>query len=149
MGIFDCVMRRGKDNGGVKMEESVTLKLGRYEALRDKARRVDVVEKENGQLKEELTIVRKQLEELQQPVEEEPTCEEGIVNPKIAESSEDSKEKFRARYPDGVTVISVDDLKKSILLCDKGIYSSIRCRCGSLELHRDRRHAFLQSHVLG
>ena len=29
------------------------------------------------------------------------------------------------------------------------IYSSIRCRCGSLELHRDRRHAFLQSHVLG
>ena len=29
------------------------------------------------------------------------------------------------------------------------LYSSIRCRCGSLELHRDRRHAFLQSHVLG
>ena len=29
------------------------------------------------------------------------------------------------------------------------IYSSIRCWCGSLELHRDRRHAFLQSHVLG
>lgn len=33
------------------MEESVTLKLGRYAALRDKAIRVDVLEKENGRLK--------------------------------------------------------------------------------------------------
>lgn len=68
-------------------------------------------------------IARKQLEELQQPGEKEPTCEERMGNPKIVESTEESKEKFRARYPDGVTVISVDDLKKSILLCDKGIYS--------------------------
>lgn len=36
------------------MEESVTLKLGRYEALRDKARRVDVLEKENAELRERL-----------------------------------------------------------------------------------------------
>ena len=47
-------MRRGKDNGGVKMEESVTVKLGRYEALRDKARRVDVLEKENAESRERL-----------------------------------------------------------------------------------------------
>ena len=37
------------------MEESVTLKLGRYEALRDKARRVDVLEKENAELRERLS----------------------------------------------------------------------------------------------
>ena len=36
------------------MEESVTLKLGRYEALRDKARRVDVLEKENAELRKRL-----------------------------------------------------------------------------------------------
>ena len=117
LSVLFCV----KKTGGVKMEESVTLKLGRYAALRDKAIRVDVVEKENRRLKKELAIAHKQLEELQQPVEEESTCEERIVNPK--EPSEDSKEKLRARYPEGVTVISVDDLKKSILLCDKGIYS--------------------------
>ena len=105
------------------MEESVTLKLGRYEALRDKARRVDALEKWNKMLKEDLEIAHKHLEKLRQPEEEEPTCEERIVNPKFAEPSEESKEKFRARYPEGVTVISVDDLKKSILLCDKGIYS--------------------------
>lgn len=40
--------------GGVNMEESVTLKLGRYEALRDKARRVDALEKENVELREKL-----------------------------------------------------------------------------------------------
>jgi len=105
------------------MEESVTLRLGRYEALRDKARRVDALEKWNEMLKEDLEIAHKHLEKLQQPEEEEPTCEERIVNPKFAEPSEESKEKLRARYPEGVTVISVDDLKKSILLCDKGIYS--------------------------
>ena len=36
------------------MEEIVTLKLGRYEALRDKARRVDVLEKENAELRKRL-----------------------------------------------------------------------------------------------
>lgn len=51
------------------MEELVTLKLGRYEALRDKARRVGRLEIENEELKKDLTIARKQLEELQQPNE--------------------------------------------------------------------------------
>ncbi|PKE70970.1 hypothetical protein CW662_00270 [Macrococcoides caseolyticum] len=42
------------------MEESVTLKLGRYAALRDKAIRVDTLEKENEQLKEENKLLKMQ-----------------------------------------------------------------------------------------
>lgn len=44
----------------MNMEESVTLKLGRYAALRDKAIRVDTLEKENEQLKEENKLLKMQ-----------------------------------------------------------------------------------------
>lgn len=109
--------------GGIIMEESVTLKLRRYEALLDEARRVDTLEKENEQLKEELAIAHKQLEELQQPKDDTPIREVGMGNPKIVESTEESKKKFRAKYPDGVTLINKDDPMKSIRLCDKYVYS--------------------------
>lgn len=44
----------------MNMEESVTLKLRKYEALLDEARRVDTLEKENEQLKEENKLLKMQ-----------------------------------------------------------------------------------------
>lgn len=82
------------------MQSTVTLELYEYNELYSKALYHENLEIENKQLKEELAIAHKQLEELQQPKEDTPTCEVGMGNPKIAGSTEESKEKFRAKYLD-------------------------------------------------
>lgn len=104
------------------MEESVTLKLGRYEALRDKARRVDTLEKENEQLKEELAIAHKQLEELQQPKTGKPIREVGMGNVKIVGSSEDFKNKLVVEYPNSIMLCDKDNPEKKVVFNSKGIY---------------------------
>lgn len=55
------------------MQSTVTLELYEYNELYSKALYHDNLEIENKQLKEELAITRKQLEELQQPKEDAPT----------------------------------------------------------------------------
>ncbi|PKF28968.1 hypothetical protein CW697_10515 [Macrococcoides caseolyticum] len=98
------------------MQSTVTLELYEYNELYSKALYHENLEIKNKQLKEELAIAHKHLEEQR-------LREVGTGNMKIAESTEESEEKFRARYPEGVTVINMDDLKKSILLCNKDINS--------------------------
>ncbi|PKE72980.1 hypothetical protein CW665_02480 [Macrococcoides caseolyticum] len=77
------------------MEESVTLKLGRYEALRDKARRVDALEKENKMLKEDLAIVHKHLEELQQPKEDTSTYTVKLDGSEVYEAVKKVADEFK------------------------------------------------------
>lgn len=56
------------------MQSTVTLELYEYNELYSKALYHDNLEIENKQLKEELAIAHKQLEELQQPKDDTPTC---------------------------------------------------------------------------
>lgn len=65
------------------MQSTVTLELYEYNELYLKALCHGNLEIENKQLKEELAIAHKQLEELQQPKDDTPTCEVGMGNMKL------------------------------------------------------------------
>ncbi|PKF21655.1 hypothetical protein CW684_04490 [Macrococcoides caseolyticum] len=56
------------------MEITVTLNISEYNQIYLKAIQHDDLKVENKQLKEELAIAHKQLEELQQPKDDTPTC---------------------------------------------------------------------------
>lgn len=101
------------------MEESVTLKLRRYEALLDEARRVDTLEKENAELRKELAAVQKKLEERRL---HEVGIGNTMGNPKIVESSEEFKNKLVVEYPESIMLCDKDNPEKKVVFNSKGIH---------------------------
>lgn len=98
------------------MQSTVTLELYEYNELYSKALYHENLEIENKQLKEELVIAHKQLEELQQPKDDTPVREVGMGNMKIAESMEEFKKKLRAEYPESITLCDKDNPEKKSFL---------------------------------
>lgn len=104
------------------MQNTVTLELYEYNDLYSKALYHENLEIENKQLKEELAIAHKQLEELQQPKTDTPTCEVGMGNVKIVGSSEDFKNKLIVEYPDSIMLCDKDNPEKKVVINSKGIH---------------------------
>lgn len=112
--------------GGINMEETVTLKLGRYEALRDKARRVDALEKGNQMLKEDLAIAHKHLEGLQQPKKDTSTYTVKLDGSEVYEAvkkavDEVTKELEEEESSNGIILYDKKNPYKKVVFTNKGI----------------------------
>ncbi len=77
------------------MQSTVTLELYEYNELYSKALYHENLEIENKQLKEELAIAHKQLEELQQPKDDTPTYTVKLDGSKVYEAVKKAADEFK------------------------------------------------------
>lgn len=107
--------------GGKKMNQ-VTIDIREYNNIFKNTLEVIRLEVENEQLKEELAIAHKQLEELQQPKDDTPIREVGMGNVKIVGSSEDFKNKLVVEYPSSIMLCDKDNPEKKVVINSEGIH---------------------------
>lgn len=108
------------------MQSTVTLELYEYNELYSKYLYHDNLEIENKQLKEELAIARKQLEELQQPKMGNPTCTVKLDGSEVYEAvkkaaDEFTKELEKEEQPNNIILYDKNNPDKKVVFTNKGI----------------------------
>ncbi|TDM23327.1 hypothetical protein ETI01_07950 [Macrococcoides caseolyticum] len=126
------------------MQSTVTLELYEYNELYSKALYHENLKIENKQLKEELAIAHKQLEELQQPKDDTPTYTVKLDGSEVYEAVKKAADEFKRELEkkerrqlrkirdkamekwinerNGVTLCDKTNPDKRVVLDDKGIH---------------------------